>query len=277
MEAELLRCIQDAELVFIGIGSGMQVKLQQLKEIPNFSEKLSLLETGPDLEWLIPFLIKYYLDSRYHPEIVRAYKKLERLLAGKNYFIVSLSTDDLIGQMNFRKDRIALPCGTYQKLQCANNCHGRLFDIEEDFWKSVCEWIEGKRKLTEIEEPKCPDCGASLVVNQYGQPNYNENGYLENWNLYRKWLQGTVNRRLCIVELGVGMEFPSIIRWPLEKVCFYNQKSSFFRIHESLYQISEEIRERGVPIKENPIDFLNKMSLDSLVESSEGPEVKDDF
>lgn len=249
--------IKEAELVLVGIGSEMQVKLQMLKEIPNFSRKLAVLEKEQDKEWLIPFFIRYYLKKEFHPEIVRAYEKLRELLCGKNYFIVSLSTDDLIRECGFAKERITLPCGTYEALQCAENCKGNLFPIEEDFWKKVCGWIEDQVLIEELTEPRCPDCGASLVMNQYGEPKYHEGGYLENWKRYTKWLQGTVNRKLCIVELGVGMEFPSIVRWPFEKICFYNQKSVFWRVHSSLYQLSEEIRVRGKAIQEAPIQFLN--------------------
>lgn len=252
----LSRDIKDAELVLVGIGSEMQVKLQTLKQIPVFNEKFSVLNKEQDKEWLIPFLIRYYLKREYHQKIVEAYENLCRMLAGKNYFIVSLSTDDLIKDIGFKEDRIVLPCGTYRMQQCAENCSGKLFPVEDSFWDKVCAWIEDRESLEKLQEPVCPDCGAPLVMNQYGQPKYNEGGYLENWNRYTKWLTGTVNRKLCILELGVGMEFPSIVRWPFEKVCFYNQKSSFWRVHSSLYQLSEEIKQRGHSIKSDPLDFL---------------------
>jgi len=251
--------IKDAELVFVGIGSEMQVTLRRLKEIPNFVEKLDYLEQHEEFSYLIPYLIKYYLSEEYHPEICQAYRKLAELLEGKNYFIVSLSTDDLLRKIELRQDRIVYPCGTYEKLQCIDNCENKLYDICDEFWASVVAWIEGINTIDSIERPVCPCCGKELVFNQYGQPRYNEDGYIEHWQLYTKWLQGTVNRKLCIVELGVGMEFPSIIRWPMEKVCFYNQKSHFFRVHSTLYQLSNEISERGVSIKENPIKFLNEL------------------
>lgn len=248
--------IKDAELVLVGVGNEMQVKLQTLKEIPNFNEKFSVLEKEQDKEWLIPFLIRYYLKREYHPKIAEAYEHLRKLLNGKNYFIVSLSTDDLIGDIGFEEDRITLPCGTYDKLQCAENCSGKLFSVEDGFWDKICGWIEDREVLETLKEPVCPDCGAPLVMNQYGQPKYHEGGYLQNWNRYTKWLTGTVNRKLCILELGVGMEFPSVIRWPFEKVCFYNQKSVFWRVHGSLYQLSEEIKARGQSVKCEPVDFL---------------------
>lgn len=255
----LVQDIREAELVLVGIGSEMQVRLRDLKEIPDFREKLSILEKKQDKEWVIPFLIRYFLRGEYHQKIVKAYESLGRLLEGKNYFIVSLSTDDLIRKVTWKEEKVVLPCGTYEILQCAENCSGRLFGIEELFWNRICGWIEGRVSLEELEEPKCPDCGASLVMNQYGQPKYNESGYLENWKRYTKWLQGTVNRKLCILELGVGMELPTIIRWPFEKICFYNRKCTFWRVHSSLYQLSEEIKAQGTSVKSDPLTFLGEL------------------
>lgn len=254
----LAQDIRDAELVLVGIGREMQVKLQTLKKIPDFNKKFLELEEDQKKEWLYPFLIRYYLRKEFHPEIAEAYEHLKGMLEDKNYFIVSLSTDDLIRKTGFREDRITLPCGTYDRLQCAENCSGKLFPVEEEGWESVCSWVEGRMPLEQLAEPRCPDCGASLVMNQYGQAKYNEEGYLENWKKYTKWLQGTVNRKLCILELGAGMEFPSIIRWPFEKICFYNQKSSFYRVHDSLYQLSEEIKMRGESVKKDPVAYLSE-------------------
>lgn len=260
----LIQDINEAELVLIGIGSEMQVKFQVLKEIPNFREKFSLLEKREDKEWLLPFLIRYYLEKKFHPEIISAYGNLKRLLRNKNYFIVSLSTDDIIKNMGFQADRVVLPCGTYDVLQCARNCSGKLYPIEEGLWNKVCGWIEDKVSLDELEAIRCPDCMEALVMNQYGELSYHEGGYLEDWKRYTKWLQGTINKKLCILELGVGMEFPSVVRWPFEKICFYNQKAVFWRVHSSLYQLSEEIRMRGKSVKKNPLQFLNEQDLVSL-------------
>lgn len=259
----LAQDIKDAELILIGIGNEMQVKLQTLNEIPDFQKKIHELEEQKR-EWLRPFLIRYYLKKEFHADIVKAYDQLRNMIEGRNYFIVSLSTDDLLRDIGFREDRMVFPCGTYHLLQCEKNCCGKLFSIEEDLWENICDWVEGREFLEDLAEPVCPDCGAPLVMNQYGQTAYNESGYLENWKKYTRWLQGTVNRKLCILELGVGMEFPSVIRWPFEKICFYNQKSVFWRVHSSLYQLSEEIKMRGKSIREDPVIFLKEIMKNDI-------------
>ena len=76
----------------------------------------------------------------------------------------------------------------------------------------------------------------------------------DSWETYTKWLQGTLNRNLVILELGVGME--QLIRFPFEKVAYFNQKSCLYRVHSHLYQMTEEIKERGYSVPMHPVTLL---------------------
>ena len=49
---------------------------------------------------------------------------------------------------------------------------------------------------------------------------------------------------------------PTVMRWPFEKIVFFNQKSQLYRVHESLCQIPDEVRERAVGIKEPSLRFI---------------------
>ena len=64
------------------------------------------------------------------------------------------------------------------------------------------------------------------------------------------WLQGTMNRKTCLLELGAGLQFPSVFRFPFEKMAYFNRKVTCFRVHKSLYQLTEEMAERSksVPV-----------------------------
>ena len=130
-------------------------------------------------------------------------------------------------------------------LQCEDVCTEDIYPVED--YKDV---------LDKEEEPVCPKCGKKLVMNHIGVKKYSEEGYLKKWNIYMKWLQGSLNRKICILELGVGMKYPSVIRWPFEKVTLINNKAKFMRVHKQLFQLTEEVRDKGVSVEENPIDFL---------------------
>lgn len=80
---------------------------------------------------------------------------------------------------------------------------------------------------------------------------------VKNWGKYNKWLTATLNNNLLILELGVGLNFPQFIRFPFEKVAFYNMKSQFVRVHHMLYQLPQEIGDKGYCLKQNAVDLLN--------------------
>ena len=134
----------------------------------------------------------------------RAYDSLEKLLAGKDYFIVSLCMDDYIYSTNLEKEKIVTPCGGFRKMQCDCNCSHSLWDVPGDSFDAVKRYYRKEIPLDALQEPLCPVCGAKLRFNQLGVTSYAEEGYLEQWQGYTRWLQSTVNRRLCVLELGVG-------------------------------------------------------------------------
>lgn len=79
------------------------------------------------------------------------------------------------------------------------------------------------------------------------------------WNTYNEWLARTLNRSLCILELGVGIKYPTIMRWPFEKVTMINNKAQMFRVHPSLYHATEEIKDKCESVMADPVELLSKI------------------
>ena len=205
---------------------------------------------------MVPYFEKIYLQEQKQSDILSAYRNLYELVKDKNYYIVTTCIDGLIQKAGFKPEKIVEPCGNYEKMQCSAKCSTKLYESEE-YANKIKEALQDGT-LEQVEQPVCPDCGAPLAFNNIVCENYVEEGYLPQWQKYTKWLTLTLNHRLCILELGVGMNLPNVIRWPFEKVAFYNQKASFFRINESLYQIAEDMGDKGIGIEENACDFLMK-------------------
>lgn len=236
--------ISDAELVLVGIGEEFEENFQTI------SSDLQDKEL-----WQKELLKKNYLEKKACEKHVRAYNQLAALLEGKNYFVVTLCKDGYIKQSSLDQDRIVAPCGGYDMVQCDRGCNENLLDsalYQEQFHKVLNEGEDGDR-------PRCPKCGAYLSFNNICAEKYLENGYLPQWEKYTKWLQGTINRKLCILELGAGLVFPNIIRWPFEKVAFYNNKAKYFRVHSMMSELTKEISEKGYSCNENALEFLLHM------------------
>lgn len=218
MKQEYIDKMYDADLILIGIGKEFETK-------------------------------KYQCEQR----AIDALMELKDLLAGKNFYVITICTNSILKRAGLPEDRVVSPCGSIELKQCPNKCEGSLqFLTDDDRYKLE----ESFKNSSEPVLGKCMICGEDMVLNNVYAAHYDENGYLDNWKLYTKWLQGTLNKKLCVLELGTDLTFPSIIRWPFEKVAYYNQKAEFFRVNAELYHMTEELKDKGTAIAQNAIDWL---------------------
>ena len=204
-----------------------QIVWEQLKRFMDESEYI-LVGIGEEWESESPDI-----------SLKEAYEKLKLLVGDKDYFLVTTAFDGLIHDMGFAEERLVAPCGDRSRLQCSAACTDQL-------------WRRGE----EPSDGLCPHCRAPLTANTIETKPYVEAGYLPQWEIYMGWLQKSVNRKLFILELGVGFRTPTVIRWPFEKTAYLNQKSSFCRVHEKLSQLPDNLGGRGISVAENSVDWL---------------------
>lgn len=249
---QLIEAIKDAEYVLVGIGEEFNENFTQIGLHEDLMKLLHTIDEKESLNWAVPFMEKAYLEEQKVNENLQAYQKLYELIKDKNYFIVTTCIDGIIEKAGFDETKVVQPCGGYHFLQCSGKCNTKLIKAD-DYVEIIKEQLE---KTGNAERPLCPDCGKPLEFNNVLSEHYVEEGYLPQWEKYTKWLSATLNRKLCILELGVGMDIPSVIRFPFEKVAFFNQKASFFRVNGTLFQLSEELADKGVSIEKNAPAFL---------------------
>lgn len=166
---------------------------------------------------------------------LEALNALAKALEGKDYFVVTLCMDDVIFNSNLDMDRVVAPLGGKRFKQCPDACDHLYYSLDEE---------------------KCSVCGKSLIYNNYEAENYVEESYLNMWEKHKVWLTKTLNKSLLVLELGVSLKLPQIIRFPYERISFFNQKSHFVRVNETLPQLSAEIADKGESIKQNSVEWL---------------------
>lgn len=169
------------------------------------------------------------------------YEKLAELTEGRDFFIVTTVTDARIFESGIDASRIVAPCGNETWRQCSRSC-------TKDIWEPG-----------EIPDDICPHCGAPLTGNTIKAETYIEEGYLPQWNKYTAWLAGTLNKRLVILELGVGFAVPTVIRWPFEKTAALNKKAHMYRIHGKFAQLSAEMGETAVSVPVNSVEYFRNL------------------
>ena len=171
----------------------------------------------------------------------QAYEALYELVKDKDYYLVTTVTDGAVLDSPFGSKRVSAPCGNIHWRQCSESC-------TKDIWE------EG-----EVPSDICPHCGAPLTGNTIKAKNYIEEGYLPAWESCKKWQGATMNRRLVMLELGVGFESPGVIRWPFERIAMVSKKSCLVRVNEEFSQIPAELAAmEGRSVREavNSVDWV---------------------
>jgi len=261
---ELLEAIQDAEMILVGLGEEFDT-IAGFQNTDKYEEGKNILIQSKKSSY-VPAWQSLYREQQ-QDLVTERLTTLAKVLEGKNYFVVSVATNNAIAEIPWREGRLVMPCGSDMYRQCSPECEENLkiLDSEEQLqvknelinWRKLL--VSGKTDSLPECLGSCSKCKAQIELNNIYSEQYDENGYLPAWQFYTKWLQGTLNRKLVILELGVGMKFPSVIRFPFEKVAYFNQKAKFYRINKNLYHLTEELAGKGVGIADNAIDWLGNL------------------
>ena len=182
---DIIAAIGEADLVLVGLGEEFDGG-RELKTCPEYLRGLELMrEAG--IGWLEPVWAEYCL-AKSGWSIEAALKKLAALLEDKNYFIVSTAMNRRIELTQWKQNRMVMPCGSNRKKQCSGGCGQTPINLEERDEKLLLEVFEGltQGKLTGDRASVlgvCPACGAHMVLNTVHADDYDEKGYLEQWQL----------------------------------------------------------------------------------------------
>lgn len=258
---EIENIIRESEMVLVGIGEELESGFSVLESSGIYTELVKKAEaeglSPEEYEWMYPYLLREAeKDSSKAQKIRDFYCRLRELLGDKNYFMITMNMDSMPEQNGFLKERLVKPFGNYEKMQCDRGCTNRLWSAQ-DFEAQIVRCVRsGEGKLSSLKKGSCPHCGGEAVLNNVNAEKYIEDGYLESWKRYTKWIEGTMNRKVCILELGVMLNYPSMIRWPFEKMGYLNKKASFIRINSRIPQLTEELKEKGISVRANPISFF---------------------
>ena len=270
MFKKLVQAVENAEMILIGIGDEWKYNFQPMWKDPLYKEILE--KTKDEYQWVIPYFEYIYLHDHPTKYCKDAYIELYNLVKNRNYFVISTCLDRKAYECGFAKERCVFPCGSYEYLQSKQNDSDEIIKAEESnvFISLISDLrmvMDGKKELYNINKPVMN--GVEMMFNQkrpeWFDVNYNEIEYRDQWQIYTKWIAASLNHELLILELGVGFDFPSIIRWPFEKIALINIKAYMIRIHEKMYQITEEIRDKAISVPINSVSYITQESLENEV------------
>ena len=150
-------------------------------------------------------------------EAAGLYRSLFEMVGGKDHFVVTTNVDGLFVKAGFASERVFAVQGDYAYMQCAVGCHDRLYN-DEGLVREMCRQTESCRVPSSLV-PRCPVCGGSMEINVRKDGYFVEDdSWRESLERYRTFMAKASQGRTLLLELGVGYNTPSIIRFPFERM-----------------------------------------------------------
>ena len=263
--------IHTADAVVIGAGAGLSTAAgftysgeRFEKYFSDFRKKYGIedMYSGgfypyqtPEEHWA--YWSRYIFVNRYQDAPKPVYENLLKLVADKDYFVITTNVDHCFQKAGFDKKRLFYTQGDYGLFQCNEPCCQETFDNEA----IVLEMLKQQKDMkipTELV-PVCPHCGKPLTMNLRSDDKFVED---EGWHRaaerYQNFLRTRAGGKILFLELGVGYNTPVIIKYPFWQMTAKNPNATYASINKGQAVCPTEIRHKSICINDNISNTINK-------------------
>ncbi len=262
--------IQKADYVMMGAGAGLSTAAGAVyggtwfeKNFKEFKEKYGngpymqdMYSAGfhpyPDEESFWGYWSKQAILGGIDLDVTPLYKDILKLLKDKRIFCLSTNADGQFQKAGYKEEQIFCTQGDYFHIQCQKACHPRTYNAVKLF-----KQMDQARKNCQIPTymvPKCPICGGPMTMNLRCDQYFVQD---EAWYQAEKRFGDFLNealksqKNLLLLELGVGFNTPTIIRFPFEKLVKENKQVNLIRLNLNEAVIPESIEQQAVGINKD--------------------------
>ena len=209
----------------------------------------------PEEHWA--YWSRYIFVNRYQDAPKPVYENLLKLVADKDYFVITTNVDHCFQKAGFDKKRLFYTQGDYGLFQCSEPCCQETFD-NEDVIREMAERQKDMKIPTELL-PVCPHCGKPLTMNLRSDDKFVED---EGWHRaaerYEDFLRTRAGQKILFLELGVGYNTPVIIKYPFWQMTAKNPNAIYACINQGQAICPAEIRHKSICIDGDISNAINK-------------------
>lgn len=256
--------IKEADFILIGAGAGASAAAGLVysgkRFTDNFGEFIekygSMYMTDmyaagfysfPTQEAKWGYWSKHSMINRFLPPALPLYRQLYEIVREKEYFVLTTNVDHQFQKAGFRTERIFATQGDYGNIQCEKGCHPKIYDAEDLFYRM--DQARHDCLVPSAMVPKCPVCGGNMTMHLRCDQYFVED---ENWHeaagRYYEFRKRAKREKGVLLELGVGFNTPTIIRFPFEKMVRENGNLSLIRLNMNEAVVPESFGSRAVGI-----------------------------
>ena len=268
----LRKALNEADAIVVGAGAGLSTSADFTysgerfeKYFSDFGKKYGFKDMysggfypyeTPEEMWA--YWSRYIYINRYMNAPKPVYEKLLELVKDKDYFVITTNVDHCFQKAGFDKERIFYTQGDYGLFQCSEPCHKKTYDNE----KIITLMYEQQKNMKIPSEliPKCPICKKPMTMNLRSDDSFVED---EGWHRaaekYTDFLD-TKNGRMLYLELGVGFNTPSIIKYPFWQMTANNPQATYACINFGDADCPSQISKQSICINSDIGEVIEALS-----------------
>lgn len=258
------KAIDEGDYIVIGAGAGLSaaagIEYSGKRFTDNFKEfieKYSMADMyssgfypfkTSEEKWA--YWAKHIYLNRFQVGKTDLYQKLLKLVEDKDYFVITTNVEHQFWINGFEDERIFATQGDYGFLQCGEVCHNKLY-YNEDLIKEMVEKTVDCKIPSDLI-PTCPVCGAEMETNLRKDNLFvqDEKWYEAN-ERYSNFLRKIEDNKVVFLELGVGYNTPSIIKYPFEQWTYDNKNATLIRINRDYPDAIKENESKTISFDED--------------------------
>lgn len=190
------------------------------------------------------------------------YTKLHEIVKDRDYYVITSNADGMFIKSGFDPDRVFQAQGNYERLMCMKHCTGETWHAKPFIDTAIVNFDHEAFSVKDSAIPLCPNCGGAMTVAFRMREDYGE------WaERYQNWINGVMDKKMTVMELGVGFNTPGVIRHPFEYLVYSHNNVLFVRVNRSYQnyantghpQIPVQIKEKSISVNGDAGEFINRL------------------
>ena len=270
---QIKKLMEEADYILIGAGAGLStsagIEYMGKRFTDNFAEFIEkyhftdMYSSGfynfetEEEKWA--YWAKHMYINCIGMQATKLYKYLFEIIKDKDYFVITTNVDEQFYKSGFDKERIFAVQGSYRYIQCSHSCHNKIYDATDMVTKMLHETKECKIPTRLV--PICPVCGENMETNLRKDAYFvqDDNWYKQN-EKYDKFLENVRDKKVVLLELGVGFNTPEIIRFPFEQMVYQNNNWNLVRINKDNCMKFLDIEDKYIDIENDINETMQLLS-----------------